>query len=136
MSGLFVTLVTEYKGPMPSLRFVCDDWFEATCDSPNIPRIGERVVLLEHGLKVNYRVREITWNLVESEAQGCRLDVDRLRSNPCTKCKQYATHVMAITEMDYSITGWECKDCNYSLHNGGRPLTAEDIERDKHDCAR
>ena len=50
---------------MPSLRFKCQDWFEVTCESELVPSVGEQVRLLEHGLKVAYRVREISWSFIE-----------------------------------------------------------------------
>ena len=113
---------------MPSLRFKCQDWFEVTCESELVPSVGEQVRLLEHGLKVAYRVREISWSFIEGEPP-CVVRVDRELENPCTKCKQIS-RAKPFYEPDYStlseeLIGFECERCNPSLHGF---KTAEEYE--------
>lgn len=104
---------------MPSLRFKCPDWFEVTCESQVVPRVGEQVRLLERGLTVAYRVREVTWSFIPSEP-NCLIRIDREHVNPCTKCK-LASDVKPVYEPDLNgmyeeLVGFECERCNYSLH--------------------
>jgi hypothetical protein len=104
---------------MPSLRFKCQDWFEVTCESQVVPRVGEQVRLLERGLTVAYRVQDVTWSFIPSEP-NCLIRVDREHVNPCTKCKQ-TDGVKPIHEPDYStlseeLIGFECERCNPLLH--------------------
>ncbi len=104
---------------MPSLRFKCPEWFETTVESQLVPGVGEQVRLLEDGLKVTYRVREITWSFIKGEP-GCLIRVDRELENPCTKCKQLSA-TKPLYEPDGSgmyeeLVGFECERCNHSLH--------------------
>jgi hypothetical protein len=107
---------------MPSIRFACDTFFQTTVESPLVPRIGERVVLVENELKVNYRVKDVAWDLAEGRVN---IDVDRELSNPCTKCRQFKWALQPVQDDDFHLgdtfVGWECEACNYPLHHNGQP---------------
>jgi len=116
---------------MPTIRFVSGDHrFETSIDSQDVPRVGERVQLLEDGLNVGYRVMAVTWNFAK-EPHGCLLGVDRELHNPCTKCRQWRAALKPVTEPDPPdeaevIVGWECADCNWPLHHDGQPKPVPD----------
>jgi hypothetical protein len=130
---------------MPSLRFVCEDWFETTVECPQVPRTGERVLLSEGRLEASYQVGEVTWQLVNGKAQVCVLKVERERYNPCTKCHGKAD-LKPVEEPDQmhvvmEIVGWECSSCNYPLHHDGKqrpvytgPSPVDDPNGDKMGC--
>jgi hypothetical protein len=111
---------------VPSLRFACDTYFQTTVESQHVPRTGERVVLNEHGLSVNYRVTEVSWNLALGEDHGhVAIDVERELQNPCTKCHEFRWKLMPVPDDEsFSlvevIVGWECEACNYPLHHDGK----------------
>jgi hypothetical protein len=117
---------------MPSIRFACDVYFQTTVDSQLVPRIGERVVLNERGLRVHYRVTEVTWNLAEGEDHGsAHIDVERELHNPCTKCREFRWALKPVFDMESfglgeTIVGWECESCNYPLHHDGKPKPPAD----------
>lgn len=125
---------------MPSIRFSCEQWFETTLESPQVPRIGERVVLSEHGLKVNYRVSDVIWHLADSaEHGGVELDVKREPANPCTKCRKFSWKLEQVLEAELALSpatiGWECDACEYERRHGKpkpAPVRLPEAEASKH----
>jgi len=82
---------------------------------------------------VTYRVQAVRWNfLPDREGALCDLEVDReLHFNPCTKCGKRHFSLLPLIEGDAPnlseiIVGWECAQCNYPLHNDGKPKPPPD----------
>lgn len=124
---------------MPSLRFSCDTWFATTLESPNVPRIGETVLLLERERAVTYRVQGVRWNFLPNRnGPECDIDVDRDPDlNPCTKCgKSHFRTLPVYKAVDFSlseeIVGFECRACNHSLHGAEPPPPPDPKAKDWH----
>lgn len=88
-----------------------------------MPRIGETVLLLERERTVTYRILGVRWNMLPNrKGPECDIDVEReLDHNPCTKCGKSYFRTLPVYENDPSeeIVGFECRVCNYPLHNNG-----------------